>query len=72
MIMSLVAEILRAMSNVLRNIPSVNDLLESPPLRRVLGAANRSAVVSSVRHFLDNLRQEVQNAAAEVDLADAR
>jgi L-seryl-tRNA(Ser) seleniumtransferase len=56
------------MSNVLRNIPSVNDLLESPPLRRVLGAANRTAVVSSVRHFLDNLRKEVQNAAAEVDL----
>ncbi|MCL4204024.1 MAG: L-seryl-tRNA(Sec) selenium transferase [Pirellulaceae bacterium] len=56
------------MSNVLRNIPSVNELLESPPLRRLANFANRTTVVSGVRHFLDNLRQEVQNAAAEVDL----
>lgn len=56
------------MSNVLRNIPSVNDLLESPPLRRAMEVANRTAVVSSVRHFLDNLRHEVQTAATEVDL----
>jgi L-seryl-tRNA(Ser) seleniumtransferase len=56
------------MSNVLRNIPSVNELLESPPLRRLASFANRTTVVSGVRHFLDNLRQEVQNAAAEVDL----
>jgi len=56
------------MSNVLRNIPSVNELLERPPLKNLVDRASRSAVVTGVRHFLDNLRQEVQNAAAEVDL----
>lgn len=56
------------MSNVLRNIPSVNDLLESPPLKRAMEIANRTAVVSTVRQFLDNLRHEVQTAATEVDL----
>ncbi|MCH5372820.1 MAG: L-seryl-tRNA(Sec) selenium transferase, partial [Planctomycetes bacterium] len=56
------------MSNVLRNIPSVNELLERPPLKNLVDRASRSTVVSGVRHFLENLRQEVQNAAAEVDL----
>jgi L-seryl-tRNA(Ser) seleniumtransferase len=54
------------MSNVLRNIPSVNELLDSPPLRRLAQRANRSTVVSGVRHFLENLRSEVQGTSAEV------
>ncbi|MHB8953991.1 MAG: L-seryl-tRNA(Sec) selenium transferase [Pirellulaceae bacterium] len=56
------------MANVLRNIPSVNELLESPPLRRLLDRASRSVVLSGVRDFLDNLRNEVQSAAAEIKL----
>ena len=54
------------MTNVLRNIPSVNELLESPPLRKLLDRASRSVVLSGVRDFLDNLRSEVQSAAAEI------
>jgi L-seryl-tRNA(Ser) seleniumtransferase len=59
------------MSNVLRNIPSVNELLESPPLRKVVERANRNVVISGVRRFLDNLRSEVQNATADIKVPGA-
>ncbi len=59
------------MANMLRNIPSVNELLESPPLRKLLDRASRNVVVSGVRDFLDNLRSEVQNAATEIRLPSA-
>jgi len=54
------------MSNVFRNIPSVNELLDSPPLRQLVERANRNAVVSGVRRFLDNLRNDIQTAAADI------
>ena len=54
------------MSNVFRNIPSVNELLDSPPLRQLVQRANRNAVVSGVRRFLDNMRTEIQTAAADI------
>ncbi len=54
------------MSNVFRNIPSVNELLDSPPLRQLVERANRNAVVSGVRRFLDNMRSEIQTAAADI------
>jgi len=54
------------MSNVFRNIPSVNELLDSPPLRQLVERANRNAVVSGVRRFLDNMRSEIQTATAEI------
>ena len=59
------------MSNVLRNIPSVNELLEKPALRKLVDRANRNTVVSGVRHFLDNLRNEVQDAAADIKIPAA-
>ena len=54
------------MSNVLRNIPSVNELLDSPALRNLIDRASRNVVVTGVRSFLENLRTEVQNATADV------
>jgi len=54
------------MSKVLRNIPSVNELLESPPLRKIVDRVSHNVVVSSVRSFLDNLRTELQTKTAEV------
>jgi L-seryl-tRNA(Ser) seleniumtransferase len=54
------------MSKVLRNIPSVNELLESPPLRKIVERVSHNVVVSSVRSFLDNLRNELQTKTAEV------
>ena len=56
------------MTNVLQNIPSVNELLERPPLRQLVERVSRTTVVGGVRHFLDNLRSEVQQAAADVEL----
>jgi L-seryl-tRNA(Ser) seleniumtransferase len=57
-------------SNVLRNLPSVNDLIESPPLRRLRDTLSHGVVVGGVRTFLDNVRRDVQSAAAEVRLPD--
>lgn len=54
------------MTNVLRNLPSVNELLESPALRKVLDRASHNVVVTGVRHFLENLRSEIQTATADV------
>ena len=50
-------------SKPLRNIPSVHELLESPPLQNLVERANRNVVVNGVRTFLDNLRQEMQTSA---------
>jgi L-seryl-tRNA(Ser) seleniumtransferase len=52
--------------NPLRNIPSVNELLESPPLRKLVDRLSHNVVVGGIRSFLDEMRHQVQNAAAEV------
>lgn len=59
------------MKNMLRNIPSVNELLDSPPLRRLVDRVHRSVVLSGVRDFLDDLRTEVASAAAEIKVPGA-
>ncbi len=51
------------MSNILRNIPSVTELLETPTLRRLSDSVSRNVVVSGVRRFLDDMRDEVRTAA---------
>ena len=55
-------------TNPLRNIPSVNELLENPQLQALVDKVSRHAVVTRVRTFLDEVRQEVQHAAADVKL----
>jgi L-seryl-tRNA(Ser) seleniumtransferase len=57
-------------TRVLRNLPSVNDLLESPPLRRLRETLSHGVVVGGVRTFLDNVRRDVHSAASEVRLPD--
>ncbi len=52
--------------NPLRNIPSVNELLESPPLRSLVDRLSHNVVVGGVRGFLDDLRKQVQSAAVEI------
>jgi L-seryl-tRNA(Ser) seleniumtransferase len=52
--------------NPLRNIPSVNELLESPPLRKLVDRLSHNVVVDGVRRFLDEMRHQVQNAAVEI------
>lgn len=56
------------MSNVLRNIPSVNELLDSPPLKSLVQRVNHSTVVSGVRRFLDNLRADMQSTATSMGI----
>ena len=54
--------------NPLRNVPSVNELLENPRLRKLVDRISHNAVVSTVRNVLDEVRNEVQSAAAEKTL----
>lgn len=56
--------------NPLRNLPSVNDLIDSPPLRRLLGWLSRGTVVSAAQALLDETRREALHAAAEMTLPD--
>ena len=59
------------MPNVLRRIPSVHELLDSPPLQHLVSRVNRNVVISGVRDFLENLRGEVQTATQEIHVPDA-
>jgi len=52
------------MPNVLRNLPSVGELLESPPLKALIDRLNRNVVVTGVRHFLDDMQSQIRTAAA--------
>ena len=56
------------MANIFRNLPSVNQLLESPQLKQMVETVNHSVVVEGVRTFLDDLRTQVGNAAEEVPI----
>lgn len=49
----------------LGNFPSINELLESPPLKSLVERVNPTRVMSSVRSFVDGMRQEVQNAVSQ-------
>ena len=53
-------------SPLLRNIPSVNELLESPQLKGLVNRVSRNVVVTGVRSFLSKLRDDVQQAAADM------
>ena len=52
--------------NPLRKIPSVNELLESPPLGKLVDRLSHNVVVDGVRRFLDEMRHQMQSAAAEI------
>ncbi|GMQ80267.1 MAG: L-seryl-tRNA(Sec) selenium transferase [Planctomycetia bacterium] len=52
-------------SDLLRNIPSVSDLLESPPLKQLVDRVSHHVVVGGVRTFLDDMRREVQKRAED-------
>jgi len=54
--------------NPLRNLPSVSELLESPPLKALVNRLSHNVVVSTIRAVLDETRVEVQTVAAEKTL----
>jgi L-seryl-tRNA(Ser) seleniumtransferase len=53
------------MPSGLGNFPSINELLESPPLKSLVNQVNPTRMMNSVRSFVDGMRQEVQNAVAQ-------
>ena len=59
------------MANPLRNIPSVTELLESPPLSGLVDRVSHNVVVSGVRSFLEDFRGDLQSAAAEIKIPNA-
>lgn len=55
-------------ANLLRNLPSVTEILESPQLKAVRERVGHNVVVGKVRAYLEDLRQQVQTTATEVVL----
>ncbi|MFO0906670.1 MAG: L-seryl-tRNA(Sec) selenium transferase [Pirellulales bacterium] len=57
-----------------RRLPTVQELLDSPPLRRLVQTAHRTSVATGVQHFLDAMRDELRTATADIpapaDLAE--
>ena len=53
-------------NNPLRNIPSVTELLENESLKGLVDKVSHNVVVSEVRTFLEDLRGELKQRAAEV------
>jgi len=54
--------------NILRNLPSVNELLESPPLRNLAARLSHNVVVTRARGVLEELRSELKSSASEASL----
>jgi len=57
--------------NVLRNLPSVSELLENPRLKTLVHRASHNAVVSNARTILDELRNELRSAASDFKVPSA-
>lgn len=58
------------MSNVLRRIPSVTELLESKPLKPLVERLSHNVVVTSVRGFLEDFRDDLRESTADGELPD--
>ena len=56
------------MQNIFRNLPSVNQLLESEPLKKLVGSVNHTVVADGVRSFLEDFRQQVADKAGEINV----
>ena len=56
------------MANIFRNIPSVNELLESPQLKKIVESVNHQVVVDGVRTFIDDLKETINNATDEIEI----
>lgn len=54
----------------LRRLPSVNEILDKPPLRAVVEKWNRSAVAGRVRSFLEEIREEVQARTGDISVSE--
>ena len=66
-----IKRITATMQNPLRNLPSVNQLLESPHLKRLTESLNHQVVVDGVRDFLGDLRNRVSEKLEDVEIPAA-
>ncbi|HHT9138553.1 MAG TPA: L-seryl-tRNA(Sec) selenium transferase, partial [Candidatus Wunengus sp. YC60] len=58
--------------NILRTIPSVNELLESPEISKLTGLYPRQLVVEAVREVLEDVRQSLTNKANITEFSDEK
>lgn len=56
------------MSNMLRNLPTVNELLDRPPLKSLVRRLSHNVVVNQVGRFLEGMRSGVQSTATALNL----
>lgn len=59
-------------SDLLDRIPSLQELLEKPPLRALADRWNRSVVAAGAKSFLDELRSDLQRRAADLQFPSLR
>ncbi len=59
------------MDNPFRNLPSVNDLLETPALKTVVERVSHNVVVDNVRTFLDDFRTKLKTKSGEFSVPSA-
>lgn len=53
-------------SNFFDKIPSINELLDSPPLKQLVSVASRNVVVTNVKSFVERMATDVQTRAADM------
>jgi L-seryl-tRNA(Ser) seleniumtransferase len=58
-------------ASMLRNLPSVSELLETRPLKPLVERVSHNVVVDGVRSFLDDLRDDIRKSTGEGSLPDA-
>jgi L-seryl-tRNA(Ser) seleniumtransferase len=56
------------MANVFRKIPSVTELLEAPAIQGLVSRVNHSTIVTNIRTLLDDLREDVREATADMPI----
>ena len=56
------------MPNPFRNLPSVGQLLESEPLKKLVDSVNHQVVAEGVRTFLDNVRMQMSSTADDMNI----
>ena len=59
------------MDNPFRNLPSVNDLLETPALKTVVEKVSHNVVVDNVRTFLDDFRTKLKTKSGDFTIPTA-
>jgi L-seryl-tRNA(Ser) seleniumtransferase len=59
-------------SDFLHRLPTVSELLDKPPIRALASRWNRSVVAAGVRSFLEELRNDLERRAADVNLPSLR